>query len=60
MEIQSPTDTASPFISIWTKPRETIKGIVETDPKKYVLVLAMLAGVSQVLDRLSTRSYGGK
>lgn len=58
MEIQSPTNIVSPFISIWTKPRETIRQIVETDPKKYVLVLAMLAGVSQVLDRLSTRNYG--
>jgi len=58
MEIQSQTNMVSPFISIWTKPRETIRQIVETDPKKYVLVLAMLAGVSQVLDRLSTRNYG--
>jgi hypothetical protein len=58
MEIQSQTNTASPFISIWTKPRETIRQIVETDPKKYVIVLAMLAGISQTLDRLSTRNYG--
>lgn len=58
MEIPSQTNMVSPFLSIWTRPRETIRKIVETDPKKYVLVLAMLAGVSQVLDRLSTRNYG--
>jgi Yip1 domain len=32
----------SPFITIWTEPRATIRAIVERDPRRYVLGLAAL------------------
>lgn len=57
MESQLPTPP-SPLLSIWLKPRETIRRIVETNPTKYVIPLAMLAGIGQSLDRASSRSTG--
>jgi hypothetical protein len=58
MELQSQSRPMSPFISIWVKPRATIRDIVDTDPTKYVLLLAMLSGVSEALDNASKRSAG--
>jgi len=48
----------SPFFSIWIKPRETIRGIVKTDVKKHVLLLAMLAGISTALSSASSGNWG--
>jgi hypothetical protein len=50
----------SPFFTIWTRPRETIRGIVETDPAWHVVPIAMLAAITQSLHRASTRSAGDK
>jgi hypothetical protein len=50
--------TPSPFLSIWTKPRGTIRQIVDTNPKKYVLLLAMLSGIFQALYLASNASLG--
>lgn len=36
--------TPSPFLTMWTKPAETIRRIVDTDPKYFVLALAALSG----------------
>jgi hypothetical protein len=60
MEIQPQQNeqSLSPFLSIWIKPRETIRKIVDTAPTKYVTVLAMLAGIGQALDRVSSRNRG--
>jgi hypothetical protein len=59
MEIQQQqSQSLSPFFSIWVKPRETIRKIVETDLTKYVIPLAILAGIGQALDRASARSVG--
>lgn len=61
---QSPTkqtNTTIPFshfLSIWLKPRETIRTIVETNPTRHVFLLAMLAGIGQALDRASSRNMG--
>lgn len=48
----------NPWNSMWTRPRETVRHLVETDPKRMVLVLAALAGVSQMLNRASIKSLG--
>jgi hypothetical protein len=56
MEIQSQSMT--PWLSIWISPRRTIRKIVDTDPGKFVIPLAMLAGISQALDRSVARSSG--
>ncbi len=48
----------NPWLSIWTRPRGTIRAIVRLDPEKHVILLAALAGVGQVLDRASTNYMG--
>lgn len=60
MEIQPQVQQQplSPFLSIWVQPRATIRKIVETDPTRHVLLLAMLAGIGQALDRAVSRSTG--
>jgi signal peptidase I len=46
----------SPWLSVWWHPRNTIERIVATDPKRCVLLLAAIGGVSQTL---SQAIYGG-
>ena len=48
----------TPWTSIWTRPRETIREIVFSNPKRSVLLLAALAGFSSALDRASIKSMG--
>ena len=50
----------SPFLTIWTQPRQTIRAIVETDPTWLVAPLVMLAGVAQALLRASTQRIGDR
>ncbi len=47
-----------PLRTIWSSPRETIRRIVETDPDLHVTLLICLAGISESLDRASTRNAG--
>ncbi len=57
-----PIDVAieNPFLTIWTKPRATIRAIVDIDPTYRVIPLAMAAGVVQALDRAAQRNAGDK
>ena len=48
----------APWLTIWFKPRETIRHIVDTDPDYRVFVLAMLVGIAQALDRASSKNAG--
>lgn len=48
----------NPWLSIWIKPRKTIRQIVKTDPTRYVTILAALAGVSQVFTEASNEHVG--
>jgi hypothetical protein len=50
----------NPWLSIWTRPRETIQRIVETDPEKHVAALAALGGVAQSLSEASGRNLGDR
>lgn len=52
--------TMNPWISMWTKPRETIQQIVDLNPTRMVLLLAALAGFSRALDRASITSMGDR
>lgn len=52
------TDNLNPWFSMWIKPRATIQQIVDTNPEYLVLLLAMLGGVSQGLDRATGQSLG--
>jgi hypothetical protein len=49
---------ASPFVSIWLNPRDTVRAILQRDPTYLVLPLAALSGVFQTLARASDRSAG--
>ncbi|MDD9825071.1 MAG: YIP1 family protein [Gammaproteobacteria bacterium] len=40
----------NPWISMWTKPRATIRQIVAADPRRLVLALAAIVGISEGLD----------
>lgn len=42
------------WFSIWYKPRATMRRIVDTDPRKFVLLIAWLAGVLGALNGLVT------
>lgn len=48
----------NPWLAIWLHPRRTIQTIVETNPERYVMPLAALAGIPQALDRASLRNAG--
>lgn len=48
----------NPWLSMWTQPRTTIQQIIDTDPRRFVLVLAALGGVPQTLNRASMRNAG--
>jgi hypothetical protein len=43
-------DSIAPYFTIWTEPRLTIRRIVEIDPRRSVIVLAMLAPVLTTLE----------
>lgn len=49
---------SNPWTRMWTKPRVTIQQIVDSDPTRYVLVLAAVGGLFSTLDRASARSTG--
>jgi xanthosine utilization system XapX-like protein len=38
------TDSLKPFLSLWIAPRDTIRRLIDTDPTRYVIGLAMLRG----------------
>jgi hypothetical protein len=48
----------NPWFSMWTKPRETIRQIIETDPDHLATVVAALTGIATTLDRASSRNAG--
>jgi hypothetical protein len=50
----------SPFVTIWTRPRATIRGIVDTNPRLHVIPIAVVAGIIQDLDRASIRNAGDR
>lgn len=48
----------NPYLTIWTRPRATIRGILDTNPAHHVLLLAMLGGILQAIDRAAKRHVG--
>lgn len=58
---ENPSDDTrplDPWLSMWTRPRATVRQLVETRPEHAVLGLAALGGVTQALDRASSRNLG--
>lgn len=56
MEIQP--NASNPLLSIWTSPRDTIRRIVDSDPKHHVIILAMLAGFTYLLSSFAGGRFG--
>jgi hypothetical protein len=50
----------NPFLTIWTRPRATIRAIVNTDPYPHVVLLAILGGIVSTLSNASQRNAGDK
>jgi hypothetical protein len=48
----------NPWLSIWIKPRATIRAIVDVDPERYVILLAVIAGIGEALNRASSKNLG--
>lgn len=48
----------NPWTRIWTRPRATIRHLVQTDPKRHVAVLAILGGVAQALIQMMDSGAG--
>jgi hypothetical protein len=48
----------NPFVTIWLRPRATIRGILDRNPSYLVTSLAMAGGVLQALDRATQRNAG--
>lgn len=53
-----PLEEIKPFRTIWTRPRDTIRWIVATNPQLHVMLLICLAGIGEALDRASLRNAG--
>jgi hypothetical protein len=49
---------ASPFVGVWLSPRDTVRSIVNSDPRYMVLPLAAAAGITQSLDRAVGKNAG--
>jgi hypothetical protein len=48
----------NPFLTTWTRPRATIRGIVHTDPTLWVTPLALASGIVQTLNNATQRNAG--
>jgi hypothetical protein len=53
-----PSETLNPWFSIWTKPRATIRQILDSKSQAYINILAILGGIASALDKISDKSYG--
>ncbi|MEM0966714.1 MAG: YIP1 family protein [Verrucomicrobiota bacterium] len=48
----------NPWVSMWTKPRATMQQIIDENPDRLVILLAVVAGFSQALDQASVDNRG--
>jgi hypothetical protein len=48
----------NPWRTIWTRPRATIRRIIDTDPQRQVTLLVVQAGIGQALDWAAMRHVG--
>jgi Yip1 domain len=56
----APTDgiDGNPWLTVWTRPRGTIRRIVDTDPGRNVALLSIIYGMSQTMNRAMQRDLG--
>lgn len=50
----------NPWITIWTKPRKTMRYIINDNPEKYIKLLAVISGITKFLDKASFKNIGDK
>jgi hypothetical protein len=50
----------NPFLTIWTRPRATIRAIVDTDPTYRVLALTSASGIVGALNNAAQRNAGDR
>lgn len=48
----------NPWFTMWIRPRATIEHVIKTQPEHMILLLAVLGGISQGLDRATGDSLG--
>ena len=52
------TDSITPFFTIWTEPRATIRRNVDSDPTRHVIVLASIAPARAALESKWSKALG--
>ena len=54
----SPAEILVPWVSIWTRPRASLRQVLDGDPRRAVFRLAALGGVAGALKLASTSGFG--
>ena len=54
----APAETLVPWVSIWTRPRASLRQVLDGDPRRAVFRLAALGGVAGALKLASTSGFG--
>lgn len=55
---QDASEPSTPWLSIWTRPRATLRQILATDPRRGIFRLAALGGISEFLAMCSREGIG--
>ena len=58
-EFEEP-QSLNPWFSIWLQPRATMQQILDTDPARLVLMLAIIAGFFEALDQAVIQDLGDR
>ena len=58
MNTEVQIQSMNPWVSIWIKPRGTIRWIVETDPTRHVVLLAVVGGIANSLNLVEMFNLG--
>jgi hypothetical protein len=46
-----------PWLSIWIRPRTTIRAIIDSNPNRFIILLALFMGMNQGLNRVSSIKF---
>ena len=58
MSAHGPIEAVSPWLSIWTRPRATLRLILDTNPRRGVFRLAALGGIVESLSLATGQGFG--
>jgi hypothetical protein len=51
---------SNPWFTIWLNPRKTMREILDSDPTRMVIVLSVLGGIAESLDKAEAKHMGDK